>query len=103
MSVPRTIRLSPEDNVIVAVDQIVSGAEVAGLTAREHVPRGHKMAVTAICEGEPVRKYGQTIGFASMSIAPGDWVHEHNVALHDFARDYRFCEGAKNDEVLAPD
>jgi hypothetical protein len=40
MSVPRTIRLSPEDNVIVAVDQIVSGAEVAGLTAREHVPLG---------------------------------------------------------------
>ena len=36
-------------------------------------------------------------------IAPGDWVHEHNVALHDFARDYRFAEGARNDEILPPE
>src|SRR6202163_3530177 len=79
------------------------GAGVAGLTARERVPRGHKMAVTAIAATEPVRKYGQIIGFASRPIAPGDWVHEHNVALHDFARDYRFAEGAKNDEALPPE
>ena len=103
MSAPRTIRLSSEDNVIVAVDQIVFGADVAGLTARERVPRGHKMAIAAIREGEPVRKYGQIIGFASKQIAPGDWVHEHNVGLHDFARDYQFAEGAKNDEVLPPE
>ncbi len=103
MSAPRTIRLSSEDNVIVAVDQIVVGADVAGLTARERVPRGHKMAIAAIREGEPVRKYGQIIGFASKHIAPGDWVHEHNVGLHDFARDYQFAEGTKNDEVLPPE
>ncbi len=30
-------------------------------------------------------------------------MHEHNVALHDFARDYRFAEGARNDEVLPPE
>jgi altronate hydrolase len=30
-------------------------------------------------------------------------VHEHNTALHDFARDYRFAEGAKNDEILPPE
>src|SRR3569833_1406636 len=51
----------------------------------------------------PVRKYGQIIGFASKPIAPGDWVHEHNVVMHDFARDYRFAEGAKNDEILPPE
>ena len=45
MTTPRTIRLSPEDNVVVAVDQIASGADVAGVTARERVPRGHKMAI----------------------------------------------------------
>ncbi len=61
------------------------------------------MAVVAIETNEPVRKYGQIIGFASKAIAPGDWVHEHNVALHDFARDYRFAEGAKNDELLPPE
>jgi altronate hydrolase len=103
MSTPRTIRLSPEDNVVVAVDQIASGVAAAGVTARERVPRGHKMAVMAIREGEPVKKYGQTIGFASKAISPGDWVHEQNVGLHDFARDYRFAEAAMNDEILPPE
>src|SRR5579883_1014343 len=99
----RTIRLAPEDNVVVAVDPIAPGTTVADATARERVPRGHKMAVAAIGTNEAVRKYGQVIGFASRPISPGDWVHEHNVTLHDFARDYRFCEGARNDEVLPPE
>ncbi len=98
---PRVIRLSADDNVVVAVDQIPPGSEVAGQTARERIPRGHKMAVVAIETNEPVRKYGQIIGFASKAIAPGDWVHEHNVALHDFTRDYRFAEAAKNDGTAA--
>ena len=100
---PRTIRLSSEDNVVVAVDAIALGATAAGLTARERIPRGHKMATAAISQDEPVRKYGQIIGFASKHIAPGDWVHEQNVVMHDFARDYRFAEGAKNDELLPPE
>jgi altronate hydrolase len=103
MTAPRIIRLSADDNVIVAVDPIMPGAGVAGLIARERVPRGHKMAVAAIGANEPVRKYGQIIGFASRPIAPGEWVHEHNVTLHAFAREYRFSEAAKNDEVLPPE
>jgi altronate hydrolase len=103
MTTPRTIRLSSEDNVVVAVDAIALGATAAGLTARERIPRGHKMATAAISQDEPVRKYGQIIGFASKHIAPGDWVHEQNVVMHDFARDYRFAEGAKNDELLPPE
>ena len=103
MPTPRVIRLSADDNVVVAVDQIPPGREAAGQTARERIPRGHKMAVVAIETNEPVRKYGQIIGFASKAIAPGDWVHEHNVALHDFTRDYCFAEGAKNDELLPPE
>jgi len=103
MADPRTIRLSPDDNVVIAVDQIAPGANARALTARERIPRGHKMAIAAIPEGEPVRKYGQIIGFAGQPIAPGEWVHEQNVVLHDFARDYRFCEDAKNDEILSPE
>jgi altronate hydrolase len=88
---------------VVAVDPISPGAEVSGTMARERIPRGHKMAVAALEVNEPVRKYGQIIGFASKPIARGEWVHEHNVVLHDFARDYRIAEDAKNDEVLAPE
>ena len=103
MSTPRVIRLAADDNVVVAVDQIPAGTEVSGVTARERVPRGHKLAVLPIQSNEPVRKYGQIIGFAARAIAPGEWVHEHNVVLHDFARDYRFAEDARNDEILAPE
>ena len=103
MTTARTIRLAADDNVVVAVDQIMPGANVVGLTACERVPRGHKIAVARIAENEPVRKYGQIIGFASKPIAPGEWVHEHNVTLHDFARDYRFSEGATNDVLLPPE
>ena len=64
MTDPRAIRLAPDDNVIVAVDQIPQGSGVAGVSARERILRGHKMAVAAIAPNEPVRKYGQIIGFA---------------------------------------
>ena len=103
MSTPRVIRLSRQDNVVVAIDPIPVGTSVSGVTSSERVPRGHKMAIARIETNEPVRKYGQIIGFAARAIAPGEWVHEHNVGLHDFARDYRFAEEAKNDEVLPPE
>jgi hypothetical protein len=48
---------------------------------------GHKIALEAIREGEAIRKYGQTIGFASRDIAPGEWIHSHNVVLSEFARE----------------
>ena len=103
MSTPRTIRLSPDDNIVIAIDLVNQGADVAGLTARERILRGHKMAAVPIREGEPIRKFGQIIGFAKTHIAPGEWVHEHNVGLHDFERDYAFCVEAKEDDLLAPE
>jgi altronate hydrolase len=103
MSTPRTLRLNPRDNIVVAVDAIAAGALAADIQARARVPKGHKMAVAPIAEGEPVRKFGQIIGFASQAIAPGDWVHEHNVEMHDFARDYAFAQDARNEEVLPPE
>ena len=53
------------------------------------------MATVGIPAGSPVLKFGQIIGFATQPIAPGDWVHEHNLAMGpDFERDYQFAEGA---------
>jgi altronate hydrolase len=97
---PRTIRLHADDNVVVAVDQVPAGALVQGVTAVERVPRGHKMASAPIATGAPVRKFGQIIGFAAKPVAPGEWVHEHNVEMHDFARDYRFAEAAPKVDIL---
>jgi altronate hydrolase len=85
---PRVVRLSPQDNVVIAIDAVREGTPAAGVAARERIPRGHKMAVEPVGEGAPVRKFGQIIGFAARAIAPGEWVHEHNVTLRDFARNY---------------
>src|SRR6516162_3275506 len=99
----RTIRLHADDNVVVAVDQLLVGAVGQGVAAIERVPRGHKMASAPIATGAPIRKFGQIIGFATRVIAPGEWVHEHNVEMHDFARDYRFAEDAQATEFLDPE
>ena len=98
--VPRTIKLNSADNIVVAVDNVEKGSSSSGIVASARVPRGHKMAVVAIAKGEPIRKFGQIIGFAKAPIQPGDWVHEHNVEMHDFARDYAYCADAKPEEIL---
>jgi altronate hydrolase len=86
----RVIRLHPADDVVIALDQLVSGAAVEseGVTVAGLIPPGHKMATRAIAPGEAVRRYGQIIGFASQPIRPGQHVHVHNLAMGDFARDY---------------
>src|SRR3954468_14639129 len=103
MNTPRVIRLNGEDNVVIAIDLVNQGDPAHGLTARQRIHKGHKMAIEPIREGEPVRKFNQIIGFAKSHIAPGEWVHEHNVGLHDFARDYRFAEDAHDNGLLPED
>jgi altronate hydrolase len=100
---PRTIRLNPADNVIVAVDTVDKGRRAGGITAVARVPRGHKMASIAIAKGEPIRKFGQIIGFAKAPIAPGEWVHEQNVEMAEFERDYAFARDAHPTDILPAD
>ncbi|MCZ8185595.1 MAG: altronate dehydratase family protein [Beijerinckiaceae bacterium] len=93
MAVARTLSLNPQDNLLVALETIEAGAALGGgVTATQRVPRGHKLAARMIAEGEPVLKFGQIIGFATAAIPAGAWIHEHNVAMRDFTRDYAFCE-----------
>ena len=86
------IRLSDNDDVAVALEDLAASTELpgVGLLTRTPIPRGHKAALRSIGEGEPVRKYGQIIGFASRAIAAGEHVHVHNLAYGDFDRDYAF-------------
>ena len=100
---PRTLRLHASDNVVVAIDRIEPGIVIGGVAAADRVPRGHKMASNPVARGEPITKFGQIIGFASQDIAPGQWVHEHNVELREFARDYRFAEVAREEAILPAD
>ncbi len=97
---PRTLRLHAEDNIAVAIDPLAAGLKVAGVTTRGPIPRGHKVATLEIAEGDAISKFGQIIGFATRAIAPGEHVHEHNCAMKDFARDYRFAEAARPEDLL---
>jgi altronate hydrolase len=100
MTTPRALRLNASDNVIIAIDEFAAGTTtLPGITAQERIPKGHKMAAAPIELEAPVRKFGQIIGFASRPIAPGEWVHEHNCAVKEFARDYHFGEDARSEAV----
>ncbi len=91
----RFIKLSDVDNIVLAVDTLNAGDEAAGVRANARVPRGHKMATRVIEPDGAIVKYGQTIGFAKERIAPGDWVHEHNVYVRSFERDYVYGSAAR--------
>jgi altronate hydrolase len=49
---PRTLRLNPKDNVIVAVDGLPPGTTIDGVAVTGRVLKGHKMAVARIAKGE---------------------------------------------------
>src|SRR5258705_9756104 len=85
------IRLHPDDGVLIARSSLPPGMVVAdGVTTVERIPAGHKVAIKSIAVGEPVRRYGQIIGFATMAIAPGQHVHTQNCGMGDFAKDYAY-------------
>jgi altronate hydrolase len=80
------ILLHPEDNIAVARVFLSPGQRVeagpAVVTVLNAIPPGHKVALDPIHSGEAVRRYGEEIGVASADIAPGEHVHEHNLAFH---------------------
>ncbi|MBP3954516.1 altronate dehydratase [Gemmata sp. G18] len=89
------VHLRPQDNVAVARKPIPSGTTFAfdggTFTLPKGIGMGHKFALVAIKEGDPIHKYGQVIGFAGRNVAPGEHVHVHNVTAGAFERDYAFA------------
>ena len=73
------IRVNPRDNVAILVhpEGAAPGDLLSdGLVARERIPQSHKIALRPIEPGQPVLRYGQTIGLANRPIAAGSWVRE---------------------------
>ena len=95
--------LHPDDDVAVLRKPVKAGTTLAGgrfdITIKTAIPAGHKVALRAITEGEPVRKYSHIIGFARGAIVPGDHVHTHNLVAKEFTRDGAFRAAAR---PLAP-
>jgi altronate dehydratase len=80
---PRLLQLAPGDNICAARTAIAAGETIQidgrDVTVPVPIPTGHKIAVRAIAPGEKVFKYGAPIGSATQPIAPGDYVHTHNL------------------------
>jgi altronate hydrolase len=87
-----TVRLNPEDNVVIAIAALAAGQAIDGekFVCREPIPRDHKVAARPIARGEAVRKYGQIIGAATGDILPGEHVHTHNMGMLTYDREYLF-------------
>ena len=99
-----TIRLHPNDDVVIARTQLVGGTQLLDekVTISGLVPPGHKVATRAIPKGSPVKRYDQIIGFASRNIAAGEHVHLHNLAMGQFDRDYAFGADARPTQYVEP-
>ncbi len=89
------VHLRPQDNVAVARKPIPVGTTFAFDGGTFALPKGigmgHKFAVVAIKEGDPIHKYGQIIGFAGRNVAVGEHIHTHNVTAGAFERDYAYA------------
>src|SRR4051812_46209920 len=78
----KTLKLHVEDDVAVALHDLSPGDLVQDkIRAAERVAAGHKVALTAVDAGEPVKKYGQIIGYAIVPIQPGEHVHTQNLSV----------------------
>src|SRR6185312_13140291 len=99
-----TIRLHPDDDVVIARTQLVGGTRLLDedVTVIGLVPPAHKVATRAIAKGSPVKRYNQVIGFASRDIAPGEHVHLNNLAMGAFERDYAFGVDVKPVRYVDP-
>jgi altronate hydrolase len=103
-TMPPVIRLAPEDGVAIARIALPPGTPLGDGVAvgARRIPPGHKVALRPHAAGEPIRRYGQIIGFATEAIAPGEWVHTHNCAMGDFSKDYAWGVDAKPTPMITP-
>jgi altronate hydrolase len=93
------VHLDPQDDVAIAKADLLTGTVLTlengegqsmQVTLRQPVPSGHKIALREVAADQPVRRYGQVIGFASQAIRPGEHVHVHNLGSEGFEREYAF-------------
>jgi galactarate dehydratase len=86
---PLTIRMHPHDNVAIVANDgglpagtlLPEGIPGAGVTLRDKVPQGHKVALMDIAQDAPVLRYDVPIGHALADIPAGAWVHERLIRM----------------------
>jgi altronate dehydratase len=85
----RALIIHPQDNVAnligpgqkgLPVECAIEGQQATlCITLLDDIPPNHKFAAADIRAGQPVIKYGLSIGRASRDIRQGECVHVHNI------------------------
>jgi len=81
---PLYIKINPLDNVAIVVNGGgLPGGTVfpCGLTLKEHVPQGHKVALLDLELGQEIIRYGEVIGYTVSPIKKGSWIDESLVRM----------------------
>src|SRR5947209_6312115 len=98
------VHLHPEDQVAVARVALAPGLALTlpdgTVVVRRSIPPGHKVALVDVATGDPVRRYGQVIGFATTPIRAGDHVHSHNLSVGSLTHAYAFGVDARPVELV---
>lgn len=61
-----------------AAGEVIAQEDIT-ITAKNAIPRGHKIATKAIAKNDGIIKYGERMGHAVAPIAVGEHVHVHNI------------------------
>ena len=77
------LRVNDNDHVVIALRDLPRDSDITidghEIILRDDIPKGHKIALYDIKEGQEVLKLGFVIGKASRDILAGEHVHSHNM------------------------
>ena len=92
----KLFKISENDNVAVALEDIEKGYTEGGVTALDNIPFAHKILLCDLKKGEAVIKYSNVIGTVTKDVKAGSHIHSHNLkTMLDSEFSYSF-EGAKD-------
>lgn len=83
LSVKKTIRIHPKDNVQVALQDLTAGDTVheegQSIQIKQDIPAKHKFTMVDLAPGDKVMMYGVVVGTAKQPIIKGGIIGTHNV------------------------
>jgi len=106
----KVVQLHSKDDVVISLHEIRKGENIQiqtadkaliDIKARDDIPKGHKMLVQSVKQGEDVLKFGYSIGKAKEDLSAGEWVHTHNLesGLHGIL-DYTYQPTIQNSTAV---
>ena len=98
-----TVKLNENDNVATALREINPGESTQNLQSISKIPKGHKISLRKIKQGEKIIKYDQLIGIARKDILAGEHVHVENTDFQSTDHDYEYSTSIKLPNMIEPE